>query len=43
MHGKTSTIEHDGAACSRACRSRFEVGRYHSLIAQPESLPPICS
>lgn len=39
MHGKTSTIEHDGKGVFRGLSQPCEVGRYHSLIAQPESLP----
>jgi anthranilate synthase/aminodeoxychorismate synthase-like glutamine amidotransferase len=40
MHGKTSSIEHDGAGLFVGLPQPCEVGRYHSLIAQPESLPP---
>jgi anthranilate synthase/aminodeoxychorismate synthase-like glutamine amidotransferase len=40
MHGKTSVIEHDGAGLFAGLPQPCEVGRYHSLIAQPESLPP---
>jgi anthranilate synthase/aminodeoxychorismate synthase-like glutamine amidotransferase len=40
MHGKTSVIEHDGRELYAGLPPRCEVGRYHSLIAQPESLPP---
>ena len=33
VHGKTSTIEHDGQdASSAGCRTPLTVGRYHSLI-----------
>jgi anthranilate synthase/aminodeoxychorismate synthase-like glutamine amidotransferase len=39
MHGKTSPITHDGAGVFAGVASPCEVGRYHSLIAQPESLP----
>jgi anthranilate synthase/aminodeoxychorismate synthase-like glutamine amidotransferase len=39
MHGKTSMIEHDGCELFSALPQPCEVGRYHSLIAQPESLP----
>ena len=39
MHGKTSVIEHDGAGLFAGLPQPCEVGRYHSLIAQPESLP----
>jgi anthranilate synthase/aminodeoxychorismate synthase-like glutamine amidotransferase len=39
MHGKTSMVEHDGAGLFAGLPPSCEVGRYHSLIAQPESLP----
>jgi para-aminobenzoate synthetase component 2 len=40
MHGKTSRIEHDGRGVFQQVEPDREVGRYHSLIAQPESMPP---
>jgi anthranilate synthase/aminodeoxychorismate synthase-like glutamine amidotransferase len=40
MHGKTSMVEHDGQGLFAGLPDPCEVGRYHSLIAQPESLPP---
>jgi len=40
MHGKTSLIEHDGRTLFGGLPERCEVGRYHSLIAAPETLPP---
>ena len=40
MHGKTSTVEHDGRSLFAGLPQPCEVGRYHSLIAAPESLPP---
>ena len=39
MHGKTSPIEHDGLELFHGLPRPCEVGRYHSLIAQPSSLP----
>jgi anthranilate synthase/aminodeoxychorismate synthase-like glutamine amidotransferase len=39
MHGKTSMIEHDQAGVFQAVASPCEVGRYHSLIAAPETMP----
>jgi len=39
MHGKTSMVTHDGKTIFHGLSQPFEAGRYHSLIAQPESLP----
>jgi anthranilate synthase/aminodeoxychorismate synthase-like glutamine amidotransferase len=39
MHGKTSMIEHDQRGVFEQIPPACEVGRYHSLIAQPESIP----
>jgi len=39
MHGKTSMVEHDGQSVFEGLSSPFEAGRYHSLCAEPESLP----
>ena len=39
MHGKTSMVTHDGQGLFAGLPDPCEVGRYHSLIAQPESLP----
>jgi para-aminobenzoate synthetase component 2 len=39
MHGKTSIIQHDGRTLFDGLPQPCEVGRYHSLIAAPESLP----
>jgi anthranilate synthase/aminodeoxychorismate synthase-like glutamine amidotransferase len=39
MHGKTSTIKHDGKTIFTGLPQPAEVGRYHSLIAAPASIP----
>jgi anthranilate synthase/aminodeoxychorismate synthase-like glutamine amidotransferase len=39
MHGKTSLIEHDGHGVFAGLPQPLEVGRYHSLIAEPASMP----
>jgi len=40
VHGKTTTIEHDGRTIFRGLREALEVGRYHSLVVDPE-LPAV--
>jgi anthranilate synthase/aminodeoxychorismate synthase-like glutamine amidotransferase len=40
MHGKTSPVEHDGQGVFAGLPQPLEVGRYHSLVAEPASLPP---
>jgi anthranilate synthase/aminodeoxychorismate synthase-like glutamine amidotransferase len=39
MHGKTSLVNHDGSGVFADLPQPCEVGRYHSLIAAPETLP----
>jgi anthranilate synthase/aminodeoxychorismate synthase-like glutamine amidotransferase len=39
MHGKTSMVRHDGEAIFDGLSNPFEVGRYHSLCAEQETLP----
>jgi len=39
MHGKTSTISHDGRGVFAGIASPFIVGRYHSLVVQKAGLP----
>ncbi len=41
MHGKTSLVRHDGRTLFAGLTLPCEVGRYHSLIAAPESLPQV--
>jgi anthranilate synthase/aminodeoxychorismate synthase-like glutamine amidotransferase len=40
MHGKTSPVEHDGQGVFAGIANPCEVGRYHSLIAAGDTLPP---
>lgn len=35
VHGKTTSVEHDGRTIFRGLRRPLEVGRYHSLVADP--------
>jgi len=39
MHGKTSTIEHDGRGVFSGLTAPFQASRYHSLIVAEEGLP----
>ena len=39
MHGKLSDIEHDGTGVFRGLPSPFRATRYHSLVAEPETVP----
>jgi anthranilate synthase component 2 len=39
MHGKTSTIEHNGRGVFTGLTGPFEASRYHSLVVAPEGLP----
>ncbi len=39
MHGKTSMARHDGKTIFEGLSQPFEVGRYHSLCAEHDSLP----
>jgi anthranilate synthase/aminodeoxychorismate synthase-like glutamine amidotransferase len=41
MHGKTSSIKHDGESLFAGISLPFEVGRYHSLCVENETLPDV--
>jgi len=41
MHGKTSPVTHDGKTVYQGMSQPFQGGRYHSLIARPDSLPDV--
>ena len=41
MHGKTSTIEHDGRGLFAGLPQGCQVGRYHSLAADRELIPDV--
>jgi anthranilate synthase component 2 len=40
MHGKTSTVEHDGKGVFAGITAPFQAGRYHSLIIASVDVPP---
>ena len=39
VHGKSAEIEHDGKALYAGLANPLVAGRYHSLVADPDSLP----
>jgi anthranilate synthase/aminodeoxychorismate synthase-like glutamine amidotransferase len=41
VHGKSSLIYHDGKTIYQGIDSPFIAGRYHSLIIERETLPPV--
>lgn len=41
MHGKVTPITHDGTGVFADLPERFSVTRYHSLAAEPDSLPAV--
>lgn len=43
MHGKVSTITHDGRGVFRGLNRQFEATRYHSLVVREASLPETLS
>jgi anthranilate synthase/aminodeoxychorismate synthase-like glutamine amidotransferase len=40
MHGQTSAVRHDGSGIFAGLPSPMIAARYHSLVADPKSLPP---
>jgi para-aminobenzoate synthetase component 2 len=41
MHGKVSPVVHDGKGLFSGMPQQFQAGRYHSLIAEPSSMPAV--
>ena len=41
MHGKVSPVTHDGKGLFAGLPQEFAAGRYHSLIAEPQSMPAV--
>jgi anthranilate synthase/aminodeoxychorismate synthase-like glutamine amidotransferase len=39
VHGKTTAIEHDGRTIFAGVATPLTVGRYHSLVVDPDTLP----
>jgi anthranilate synthase/aminodeoxychorismate synthase-like glutamine amidotransferase len=39
MHGKTSSVAHDGIGLFAGLSGPFEAGRYHSLVIPPDAMP----
>ncbi len=40
MHGKTSTVVHDGKGVFSGIGAPFQAGRYHSLVIANDNVPP---
>jgi anthranilate synthase/aminodeoxychorismate synthase-like glutamine amidotransferase len=41
MHGKISPVRHDGRGVFAGLPQPLQAGRYHSLIAEPQSMPEV--
>jgi anthranilate synthase component 2 len=41
MHGRTSSLTHNGKTIFRSLPNPITVGRYHSLVVAPEHLPDV--
>ncbi len=40
MHGKSSSVRHDGRTIFQGMKNPLRAGRYHSLCIEPGSVPP---
>jgi len=40
IHGKTSTVEHNGKGVFAGISTSFQAGRYHSLVVSEPTMPP---
>jgi len=41
MHGKVSTVSHDGRGVFKGLPAKFEATRYHSLVLEESSMPEV--
>jgi len=41
MHGRTSSLTHNGKTIFRSLPNPLTVGRYHSLVVAPDQLPDV--
>ena len=41
IHGKSSLVKHDGRGIFAGVPEEIEVGRYHSLVIEPQSCPQV--
>ena len=41
MHGKTSSIHHDGTGIFKALKNPFDATRYHSLVIERKNFPDV--
>lgn len=41
MHGKTSSVHHDGTGVLAGLADPFVATRYHSLVIDPQTMPPV--
>lgn len=41
MHGKTSSVQHDGKTLFKGVENNFTATRYHSLVLDPDTIPDV--